>query len=61
MKNIEKIDLFDFDLELGKRKPYISLLYQVFGQPIGSSPIIVVNHSLTGNSNITGKTVGGMQ
>lgn len=55
MKNIEKIDLFDFDLELGKRKPFISLLYQVFGQPIGSSPIIVVNHSLTGNSNITGE------
>ncbi len=55
MKNIEKIDLFDFDLELGKRKPFISLAYQVFGQPIGSSPIIVVNHSLTGNSNITGE------
>ena len=55
MKNIEKIDLFNFDLEIGKQKPYISLSYQVFGQPIGSYPIIVVNHSLTGNSNISGK------
>lgn len=55
MKNLEKIDIFDFDLELGKRKPYIALSYQVFGQPIGSSPIIVVNHSLTGNSNIAGR------
>ncbi|MFV5684744.1 alpha/beta fold hydrolase [Flavobacterium sp. GB2R13] len=55
MKNIEKIDLFNFDLEIGKQKPYISLSYQVFGQPIGSYPIIVVNHSLTGNSNVSGE------
>ncbi|HEY6143157.1 MAG TPA: alpha/beta fold hydrolase [Flavobacterium sp.] len=54
MKNIEKIDLFNFDLELGKQKSYIALTYQVFGQPIGSSPVIVVNHALTGNSNIAG-------
>jgi homoserine O-acetyltransferase/O-succinyltransferase len=55
MKNIEKIDLFNFDLEQGKNKPYLSLLYQVFGQPIGLAPIIVVNHSLTGNSNVCGE------
>lgn len=55
MKNIEKIDIFNFDLELGKHKPYIGLSYQIFGQPLGSSPIIVVNHALTGNSNIAGK------
>lgn len=55
MKNIEKIDIFNFDLELGKHKPYLSLSYQVFGQPIGGSPIIVVNHSLTGNSNVIGE------
>jgi homoserine O-acetyltransferase len=29
-------------------------LYQVFGQPIGQAPIVVVNHSLTGNSNVSG-------
>ena len=40
MKNIEKIDLFNFDLEIGKQKPYISLSYQVFGQPIGSFQMI---------------------
>jgi homoserine O-acetyltransferase len=55
MKNIEKIDLFNFDLEIGKQKPYISLFYQVFGQPIGHYPIILVNHSLTGNSNVSGE------
>nr|WP_315174204.1 alpha/beta fold hydrolase [uncultured Flavobacterium sp.] len=54
MENIEKIDLFNFDLELGKQKLHLSLLYQVFGQPIGQAPIVVVNHSLTGNSNVSG-------
>ena len=56
MKNLEKIDIFNFDLENGKQKVYIPLFFQQFGKPIGNSPIVVVNHALTGNSNITGKT-----
>jgi homoserine O-acetyltransferase len=55
MKNVEKIDLFNFDLEIGKQKAYLPLFYQVFGQPLGSAPVVVVNHSLTGNSNVTGE------
>jgi homoserine O-acetyltransferase len=54
MENLKKIDVFNFDLELGKHIPYIALTYQFFGQPLGSSPVIVVNHALTGNSNISG-------
>ena len=52
---LEKIDLFNFDLENGKHTNYIPLFYQIFGQPIGNSPIVLVNHALTGNSNITGE------
>ncbi|WP_291869263.1 bifunctional aspartate kinase/homoserine dehydrogenase I [Maribacter sp.] len=33
----------------------ISLSYQLFGQPLHSAPIVLVNHALTGNSNVTGK------
>ncbi|AOW08348.1 alpha/beta fold hydrolase [Flavobacterium gilvum] len=55
MENLQKIDLFNFDLETGKQKSYLPLFYQVFGQPLGSAPIVVVNHSLTGNSNVTAK------
>ena len=55
MRNLQKIDLFNFDLENGKQKSYIPLFYQIFGQPIGESPIVVVNHALTGNSNVTGE------
>lgn len=55
MKKLEKIDLFNVVLESGKQRPYLPLFYQTFGQPIGSAPIVVVNHALTGNSNVTGE------
>ena len=56
MKNLEKIDVFNFNLENGKQKSYIPLFFQQFGQPIGSAPVVVVNHALTGNSNVTGES-----
>ncbi|WP_396151321.1 alpha/beta fold hydrolase [Flavobacterium sp.] len=55
MKNLKKIDLFNFNLEIGKVRPYIPLYFETFGQPIGSAPVVVVNHALTGNSTITGE------
>ncbi|MFS4456542.1 bifunctional aspartate kinase/homoserine dehydrogenase I [Maribacter sp. 2304DJ31-5] len=33
----------------------IQLSYQLFGRELHSAPIILVNHALTGNSNVTGK------
>ncbi len=33
----------------------ISLSYQLFGPELHSAPIVLVNHALTGNSNVTGK------
>ena len=32
----------------------ISLSYQLFGKPLHEAPIVLVNHALTGNSNVTG-------
>jgi homoserine O-acetyltransferase len=55
MKNIRTIDLQNFTLEKGKQQEIISLSYQTMGQPIGTAPVIVVNHSLTGNSNVCGR------
>lgn len=52
---LEKIALHNFNLENGKQVVYMPLFYQTFGQPIGSAPIVVVNHALTGDSNVTGK------
>lgn len=52
---LNKIDLFDFQLENGKRLSQIPLTYQIFGQAIGTAPIVLVNHALTGNSNVIGE------
>ena len=46
--NIENFSSFDgtnFDIEL---------TYELFGQPIGESPIVLINHALTGNSSVSG-------
>jgi homoserine O-acetyltransferase len=52
---LQKIDLLNFVLENGKLQSKIILYYQIFGQPIGKAPVVLVNHALTGNSNVTGK------
>ncbi|NHN27645.1 alpha/beta fold hydrolase [Flavobacterium jejuense] len=52
---LKKVDITDFVLENDKRKSHIQLFYQVFGQPIGDDPIVLVNHALTGNSNVSGE------
>lgn len=33
----------------------IELTYQVFGRPIATAPVVLVNHALTGNSNVAGE------
>jgi homoserine O-acetyltransferase len=32
----------------------VKLSYQTFGRPLHTAPIVLVNHALTGNSNVTG-------
>ncbi|MEM9075663.1 MAG: bifunctional aspartate kinase/homoserine dehydrogenase I [Bacteroidota bacterium] len=34
----------------------IQLSYEVFGKPLGKASVVLVNHALTGNSNVTGDT-----
>ncbi len=45
----------NFTTETGYFYPVFELSYQVFGQDLGTAPIILVNHALTGNSNVAGK------
>ncbi|MDA9057425.1 alpha/beta fold hydrolase [Flavobacteriaceae bacterium] len=33
----------------------IALSYQIFGKPLHEAPIVMINHALTGNSNVTGE------
>ena len=52
---LQKIDILNFKLENGKLLSKTPLFYQTFGQPIGNAPVVIVNHALTGNSNVTGE------
>ena len=52
--NLKEICIQDYRLPNGQKKDFY-LTYQVFGQPLHEAPIILVNHALTGNSEVAGK------
>ncbi|MFD2725262.1 bifunctional aspartate kinase/homoserine dehydrogenase I [Hyunsoonleella rubra] len=51
---LQHIIIKDYTTESGVLNTAIKLSYQVFGQALGSAPIVLVNHALTGNSNVAG-------
>ena len=53
MRNLQKINL-DYTTKSGKTTEIV-LSYQQFGKPLHEAPIVMINHALTGNSNVTGK------
>lgn len=53
---LQHIIIENYTTESGVLNPEIKLSYQVFGLPLGSAPIILVNHALTGDSNVAGDT-----
>ena len=52
---MKQISIRNWTLEKGKIQQEVSISYQVFGQKLGDAPVVLVNHALTGNSNVTGK------
>lgn len=52
---LNTLSLFSFTTENGTVVSCLDLSYQVFGQPLHTAPIVVVNHALTGNSQIIGE------
>lgn len=55
MSQLNKIDIKSFQLANKVEAENIVLSYQTFGKAIGSAPLVVVNHALTGNSQVTEK------
>ncbi len=53
MKNIKHLPIIDYVTVAGK-KVTLRLSYQTFGKPLHDAPIVLVNHALTGNSNVCG-------
>lgn len=54
-EEIQCIIIPNFTTEKGIAYTNIPLTYQVFGKAIINAPIVLINHALTGNSNVTGK------
>jgi homoserine O-acetyltransferase len=52
---LQHIVIKDFITENGVKNAVIQLSYQLFGMPLGAAPVVLVNHALTGNSNVAGK------
>ena len=52
---LQKINIQNWNLENGKTIENIPIFYQIFGQPLGTSPVVLINHALTGNSNVIGE------
>ncbi len=51
---LQFLQLDNFSTESGYFYPRFELSYQVFGRPLGKAPVVMVNHALTGNSNVAG-------
>lgn len=54
MSSLQKHSIPSFKLHSGKVIP-LTLSYQVFGKALHEAPVVLVNHSLTGNSNVSGE------
>ena len=54
MKEIKTISISNFSTHSGVNYPLIELHYQQFGLEIGKAPVVLINHSLTGDSQLTG-------
>ena len=55
MIEIKTISILNFKTHTGAVYSSIDLHYQQFGLTIGTAPVVMVNHSLTGDAQLTGK------
>jgi len=54
-QKIAHISITDFFTESGAYYPNLKLSYQLVGSDFEAAPIVLVNHALTGNSEVTGE------
>lgn len=52
---LQHINIENFTTESGTLFKNIQLSYQLFGQKLGTAPVVLVNHALTGNSDVAGE------
>jgi homoserine O-acetyltransferase len=52
---LNHLEITAFETERNVTYVAIPLSYEVFGPSIGTAPVVLVNHALTGNSTVTGE------
>ncbi|ARV16329.1 bifunctional aspartate kinase/homoserine dehydrogenase I [Polaribacter sp. SA4-12] len=52
---LQHIKINDFTTEAGALISEMNLSYHVFGKKLGTAPVVLINHALTGHSNVAGK------
>ena len=52
---LQHIKIKDFTTEAGALISEMNLSYHVFGKKLGTAPVALINHALTGHSNVAGK------
>ena len=52
---LKKLLIKNFTTEIGLQLDEVPLSCQLFGKELGTAPVVLVNHALTGNSNVSGK------
>jgi len=55
MSQLKHIKITDFVPAKGSKGQDVNLSYQLFGKKLYSAPIVLVNHALTGNSDVAGE------
>ncbi|WBX77836.1 bifunctional aspartate kinase/homoserine dehydrogenase I [Tenacibaculum ovolyticum] len=53
--NLPYINILKFSTESNAFFDEIPLSYEVFGRELGTAPVILINHALTGNSDVAGE------
>jgi homoserine O-acetyltransferase len=54
MNQLKYITVNNFVSGNGNKEDTIKLSYQLFGKPLHSAPVVLINHALTGNSDVAG-------
>lgn len=54
-KNLNHVTIESYVTESGAQFNNLPLSYQLFGEALGTAPVILINHALTGNSDVAGE------
>lgn len=55
MNSIQCLSITNVKTAVGTYYDEINLYYQHFGQPLDNAPVVLINHSLTGDANVAGQ------